>query len=277
MCTLSSLRAQLSDFYDDREAQAIVFTVLEEGFNLSRADVYSGALEKMDGVQRQKLGDIMSRLSKGEPVQYVLGTASFCDRTFIVRPGVLIPRPETQWLCSGEATETINAGTRILDIGTGSGCIAITMALNSLKAYVEAWDISDEAIKVAQENNSKLGANVTIRKRDILKTDETNEKWDIIVSNPPYIAMKEKASMHTNVVDYEPHEALFVSDDDPLLFYKAIARYAAKTLDENGRLLLEINPLFVNEMTEMLQREGFDRNEIHEDIFGKQRFIICRK
>lgn len=270
--TYPELWRRLTPRYDNREAQAIVRLVLEERFGLSLTDVYSDKVTQLSPNDTHELEEMMLRLEKGEPVQYVLGTATFCGRHFHVAPGVLIPRPETEELTHHPSPTTL------LDIGTGSGCIAITMALNHPDAYVEAWDISDRALAIARDNAERLGATVTFRKQDILAT--TNhpsppEGWSLIVSNPPYICNKERADMEANVLDYEPHEALFVPDDDPLLFYRAIADYALGHLRPDGQLWFETNPLYTEKVAAMLRNKGFAQVTLHEDQFGKTRFIKC--
>ena len=265
----------LSQLYEAEEARAIARLVMERRFGLSMTDIACGAVE---GIEEKELTAIASRLITGEPVQYVLGEAAFCGRMFHVEPGVLIPRPETEGLIDLLFDNLLfdDLGS-ILDIGTGSGCIACTVALEmeSRKldsTYVTAWDISDRAIAVARSNALALGAKVNVEKQDMLTPPDDVHRWDIIVSNPPYVCEHEKMAMHQNVLDHEPAEALFVPDDDPLLFYRAIGRYAVRALKPGGALLLEINPLYANELQELLSATGFAGVEIHEDVFGKKRF-----
>ena len=268
----------LVGLYVDGEARAIARLVMERRFGLSVTDIACGAVERLD---EEELDAVRRRLLTGEPVQYVLGEAEFCGRRFRVGPGVLIPRPETEWLCR-KAVEAVvaissqrnerNGGGSILDIGTGSGCIACTVALET-EAEVVAWDVSDRAIDIARSNAQTLGATVTVEKQDALNPPDDALRWDIIVSNPPYICEHEKMAMHENVVGHEPVEALFVPDDDPLLFYRAIARYAVRALRPGGRLLLEINPLYANELQALLTVTGFSGVKIVEDDFGKRRFV----
>ena len=222
----------------------------------------------------------MLRLEQGEPIQYVIGFANFCNRDFAVEPDVLIPRPETEELCYWIVQDAKNAtptsqGKTILDIGTGSGCIAITLALDIPKTKVTAWDISKEALAVACANADALKAtNVTFAQKDILKEEVGGGcLYDIIVSNPPYICKKEADEMEQNVLEYEPHTALFVPDNDPLLFYRHIAEYAAKTLKPHGKLYFEINPLYAGQIKKMLAEQGFIDIIVKEDQFNKQRMI----
>ena len=265
----------LQTLYDTGEAKAIARTVLEVCFNLTMTDILCGKVTQLSANDQNKLKEILQRLLTGEPVQYVLGEADFGGKTFLVEPGVLIPRPETYELCEWVLEER---GINILDIGTGSGCIAITLALGIPEAKVTAWDISDKALKIAAENAKRANVNVSFEKVDVLNTPLLNREGlgvslDIIVSNPPYILNKERARMERNVLDYEPELALFVPDDDPLLFYRAIARYAIRALKPNGRLFFEINPLCVNDLKQMLNNEGFSHTEVRNDQFDKQRFI----
>ena len=251
--------------------------LIEDVFGLSLTDICSGALEKLSEADKRKLEELKKRLKEGEPVQYVTGKVPFCGYVFHVAPGVLIPRPETEELVemiSAITAKTENRKT-VLDIGTGSGCIAITLALRGND--VTAWDISEDALRIAKENAERLGAAVTFEKRDILQSQDSVAagRWDIIVSNPPYICQKEAADMESNVLDHEPHEALFVPDDEPMLFYDAIARYGMSSLKDGGMLAFEINPLYAEELEQQLLTLGYHDVEVHQDFFGKKRFIIC--
>lgn len=266
--------------YDESEAKAIIRMVLEVVFNFRLADLYSGKVNELSPDEEEVLDEIVARLKKYEPVQYILGQADFCGRTFEVRPGVLIPRPETAELCEWITTRHTHSGRlHILDIGTGSGCIALTLALNLPCAQVEGWDISAETLCIAEENNERLKANVRFLQKDILASDSAGTmakdkgEIDIIVSNPPYICMKERGEMDRNVLDYEPETALFVPDNDPLRFYQAIAEYGKKALRTGGELYFEINPLYANELKIMLEELGYKELELREDQFGKQRMM----
>lgn len=280
--TYNELWRQLTQVYDDYEAKAIARMVYEVRFGLMPSDLFIGKDTQLSTDDQKLLAEITQRLLTGEPVQYVLGEAEFGGRTFHVEPGVLIPRPETYELCQwimeerrGKKEEGRN--TSILDIGTGSGCIACTLAAELADAEVTAWDISDDALRIATENAKRTNVHVSFKKVDVLNTSLLNRErpatgLDIIVSNPPYICNKERATMERNVLEHEPELALFVPDDDPLLFYRTIARFAAKTLNPGGALYFEINPLHVSEMQQMLSEEGFSHTEIRNDQFGKQRF-----
>lgn len=292
---------RLSSLYDADEAKAIVRWVLDVRFGLSFTDILCGKVSELSADDQEELEKIMLRLEKGEPVQYVIGVADFCGRQFHVAPGVLIPRPETAELCRWitshgdrhlvrpNLTECLSpcevSPCEIIDIGTGSGCIAITLALEMPKAKVTAWDISDDALQIAQVNAKALGADVTFEKRDILSSSNTiptlfhipSNEYDIIVSNPPYICDKEKVSMEKNVLEHEPHLALFVPDNDPLLFYRAIAKYAIEALKPDGMLFFELNPIYAGDTESMLLDLGFRHTELREDQYGKLRFLKATK
>lgn len=269
--TYRELWRTLEPLYGNGEARAITDYVLDVCFGLSKADIMCGAVEEMTAEKTVELNKIFNRLTKGEPVQYVLGRAEFCGRWFNVRPGVLIPRPETEELCAWiTADSKASASPEVLDIGTGSGCIAITLQLDMPESKVTAWDISADALDVARENAQQLGANVNFVKLDALNAKPEGE-WDVIVSNPPYICEKEKKDMAVNVLEHEPHTALFVPDADPLLFYRAITRLAVQTLNKGGRLYFEINPIYADDTCRMMRAEGMTTVELRSDMFGKQR------
>lgn len=269
--TYRELWRTLEPLYGNGEARAITDYVLDVCFGLSKADILCGAVEEMTAEKTAELNKIFGRLMEGEPVQYVLGRAEFCGRWFSVRPGVLIPRPETEELCAWiTADSKASASPKVLDIGTGSGCIAITLQLDMPESKVTAWDISADALDVARENAQQLGANVNFVKLDALNAKPEGE-WDVIVSNPPYICEKEKKDMAVNVLEHEPHKALFVPDADPLLFYRAITRLAVQTLSKGGRLYFEINPIYADDTCRMMRAEGMTAVELRSDMYGKQR------
>lgn len=253
--------------YDEREARAVARILLEDVLGFTLADIYGGKQVNCsaDFIRAFNL------IRQGVPVQYAVGKALFADRYFKVTKGVLIPRPETQELCQWVAEDCKTAGT-ILDIGTGSGCIAITLALETM-AKVTAWDIANEALQTAKTNAQALGADVTVERQDALKVTDDGRRWDVIVSNPPYICQKEKVDMEANVVDHEPSIALFVPDSAPLMFYRAITRYASTSLNKGGCLFFEINPLYAKEMETMAEEEGFAHFETREDQYGKKRMM----
>ena len=286
--TYTSLWHRLTGIYPATEAQAVVRMLLEELAGLSLADIYAGSIDRLDDAQRQQIERAMARLEEGEPIQYVLGRACFCGRSFAVAPGVLIPRPETEELCRLIIDTHPSESLNILDIGTGSGCIAITLALEMPDAEVEAVDISPEALAIAEANAARLGAKVSFHQYDILSEDSpplgrgsewvapSTPKYDIIVSNPPYICERERADMERNVLDYEPHTALFVPDDDPLLFYRTIGQKALTMLAPGGILCFEINPLYCDQLIELLRSQGYGEVEAVSDSFGKRRFVTAK-
>ena len=314
MKTYQQLWQSLTPLYDAGEAQAIVRTVLDVKYGMTLTDIICGKVNEISADEERKLEEIIIRLQKGEPVQYVLGEADFAGRPFHVEPGVLIPRPETAELCqwiekdmieksivssedspedsSGNSPQATDDARRILDICTGSGCIAITLGLNIPNSEVTGWDISEDALRIAQGNVEILKArNVRIEYQDALalrkaanateisdsEPDSSPSKdWDIIVSNPPYICEKEKADMEKNVLEHEPSFALFVPDEDPLKFYRAIAEYAASALKSGGALYFEINPIYEKETREMLLKLDFKDIETKEDAFGKKRMMRAK-
>ena len=272
-----TLRTRLAAVYPDGEAQAIVFLVLEKLFGLSRTDVLMGGLERLTAEQTAELEQVMLRLERGEPVQYVLGVADFDGMTLGVAPGVLIPRPETEELVEWIAEDFKSAKRlRILDIGTGSGCIALSLARRFTDASVTAWDISDDALRIASANAERLGLDVEFKKRDALCTEVAEAdvaNYDIIVSNPPYICEKERVDMDNNVLQHEPETALFVPDNDPLLFYRAISDLAQKMLRSGGCLYFEINREYGKETAGMMSAMGFDSVELRKDFMENDRMV----
>lgn len=281
MKTYQQFWQSLTPLYDAGEAQAIVRTVLDVEYGMTLTDIICGKVNELSSDEERNLEEIIARLQNGEPVQYVLGEADFAGRTFHVEPGVLIPRPETAELCQWieEEVSSLKADERkqILDICTGSGCIAITLGLNIPNSEVTGWDISEDALRIAQGNVEMLKAgNVRIEYQDALMLPKTAETADIIVSNPPYICEKEKADMEKNVLEHEPSIALFVPDEEPLKFYRAIAEYASSALKSEGALYFEINPIYEKETREMLQSLGFKNIETKEDAFGKKRMMKAK-
>lgn len=282
MKTYQQFWQSLTPLYDAGEAQAIVRTVLDVEYGMTLTDIICGKVNELSSDEERNLEEIIARLQNGEPVQYVLGEADFAGRTFHVEPGVLIPRPETAELCQWieEDVSSLEADERkqILDICTGSGCIAITLGLTIPNSEVTGWDISEDALSIAQGNVEMLKTgNVRIEYQDALMLPKAAEAADIIVSNPPYICEKEKADMEKNVLEHEPSIALFVPDEDPLKFYRAIAEYASSALKPEGALYFEINPIYEKETREMLQSLGFKDIETKEDAFGKKRMMKAKK
>lgn len=278
--TYSEIWHRIATSYEDGEARAIARILIEELFGLSYTDIVCGATDQLSADDTLRLDTAMRRIEQGEPLQHVLGYADFCGNHFGVNASVLIPRPETEWLVdegerlmNGASNATPSAPKRILDIGTGSGCIAISLKLRLGEAYVEAWDISEEALRTAESNAKALKAEVAFCKRDALRAEESVAPWDLIVSNPPYICDSERADMDDNVLLHEPHTALFVPDDDPLRFYRAIARYALRSLSNGGSLLFECNTRYAEATGEMMREMGFEDVTVNDDCFGLPRFV----
>lgn len=275
--TYEELWHRLTPLYEPGEAKAIVRLLLDERYGLSWADVLGGKVTELSANDQTELEKMMLRLENGEPVQYIIGVADFCGRQFHVEPGVLIPRPETAELCRWIISQKGQSPLcEILDIGTGSGCIAITLALELPDAHVTAWDISDEALRIAQENAITLGANVCFKNEDILNIPHSS-KYSLIVSNPPYIQPKERDGMAENVLGYEPSLALFAPEENPIVFYQRIGEYAWQSLHEGGQLWFELNPLTAEDVSNYLHCLGFIDIEIRQDQFGKQRFLKATK
>lgn len=263
---------------EEREARALAFVVLEDAFGLSRTDIYLGkdtAFSEDDTIRLEK---ILRRLEQGEPVQYVIGTAQFCDLTFRVTPDTLIPRPETEELVGWVASLLpSDASCSVLDVGTGTGCIAISLAKQFPRAQVTAWDISEGALAVAWQNAQVNGVTVDFRRTDVLEVvNDAVASMPLsdalfIVSNPPYICERERTEMEAHVLDYEPASALFVPDTDPLLFYRALARLGQQL--KATAVLVEINQAYGQETVRMFQLSGYSNVELRRDIYGKDRMI----
>lgn len=268
----------LTTCYDAGEARAVARLVLEVGFGLSMAQLLCDGLSGLSAEEQQRLSGMQQRLLRGEPVQYVLGVADFGPRQFRVAPGVLIPRPETYELCQKIVAEcSAHLPLRIIDLGTGSGCIACTLAAELSAAHVTAFDISSQALAIARENGRRLGVSVNFVQGDMLAPETTDVQWDVIVSNPPYICHQEAADMEAHVLHHEPHQALFVPDDDPLLFYRAIADYAAQTLCHGGKLFLELNMRYAADCRQLFVAHGFADVTLWADQFGRLRFLKATK
>ena len=277
--TYETLCHRLTACYEAGEAKALVRWVLDVRFGLSLADILSGKVTQLSADDQAELEKIMNRLEKGEPVQYIIGIADFAGRQFHVAPGVLIPRPETAELCEWVVSKAKHA-SQLLDIGTGSGCIAISLAADLAHAQVSAWDISDDALRIARDNATKHGVNVTFEKHDILDTSistSAQSLYDIIISNPPYIKPSERDGMAQNVLNYEPDIALFAPADNPIIFYQKIGDFASKHLRNGGHLFFELNPLTAEAVGDYLRQLGFSKIEFRRDIFGKQRFLKATK
>ena len=271
----------LSGIYDSEEILSFFYILSEDILNLKRVDVAMRLDQGVSVKQIEIFDKIKQRLEKQEPIQYILGQAHFYGMSFKVTPDVLIPRPETEelvdWILKDVPKE---ASLNILDIGTGSGCIAVSLAKNLPKARVYAIDVSERALEVAKENAKSNKVKVTFIKEDILKVESLFQKFDILVSNPPYVREMERQEMKPNVLNNEPSLALFVSDKDPLLFYEKIAILANEKLNNKGVLYFEINQYLSFETKKKVEELGFTSVEVREDIFGNKRMIkayACEK
>ena len=271
------IRDALRGHYPDSEALSLAKMLLTEAFGFSTLELYGGKDKEISGNRLRDLHEMLSRLQKNEPIQYIIGTESFCGLTFEVNPDVLIPRPETQELVRWIESDWKSVPCRILDIGTGSGCISISLAKFLEDAKVESWDISEGALQVAHRNCVRNEVEVLLRQQDVLSVVPEGELYQVIVSNPPYICEKEKVDMDANVLDWEPETALFVPDADPLLFYRKIAELGISMLCEGGALYFEINRAYGEDTLRMLEGLGYRQLELRKDDFGNDRMIkACR-
>ena len=267
--------------YETQEAKEIVFWLLEHELGLKKIDILSN--QPINSSKKIAWDLIVSRLNNHEPIQYILGETNFIGRRFLVDDSVLIPRPETEelvdYVCRWEKeTKKVEREKKVVDIGTGSGCIAISLAKELSNAKVWAYDVSEKALAIAQKNAEfNQASNVVFEKVDILqylsKETQTELRFDIIVSNPPYVTKQEAAQMRRNVLNFEPHLALFVEDNDPLIFYQAIANFAFQTLKEDGLVMVEINENLGKETAEVFRQAGFSETEVIKDLHQKNRFV----
>ncbi|MBE7510073.1 MAG: peptide chain release factor N(5)-glutamine methyltransferase [Bacteroidia bacterium] len=269
---LNRIATELSTVYDREESMAIARYVSDY---MAESKMLNPDAE-VEQSEKIWLEEVLSRLKKSEPVQYVLGFAYFMGNRYVVNKDVLIPRPETEELLELVYKKSERGSFTAIDIGTGSGCIAVELSKKYPKARVYAVDVSERALAVASENSKNQNVQINFVSDDILHPAmEKYPIFDLIVSNPPYIASEEKEFMHANVLNFEPHLALFASN--PLEFYEAIVRFAEKKLKSDGKIFLEINPVYAESTLEIYQRTGFSDIELVKDITGKQRFLFCRK
>ena len=273
---IEQLRAGLTGLAEPQEVQAMIRIICEDVFNYDPVDVALRQESELPDFAPDRIADIIERLRRHEPLQYIVGHALFHGHKFKVNPSVLIPRPETEQLVDLIIDENPASDLHVLDMGTGSGCIAISLARALKFAQVDALDVSRDALVVARENAAALKVKVRFFESDML-APQPAARYDIIVSNPPYVCWSERETMDSNVRDYEPGQALFVPDNDPLLFYKSIAPYAMQSLEPGGRLYLEINQRFGNEVKRLLEGCGLDEVRIIEDSYGKVRFAAATK
>ena len=268
------IKQSLAGIYSDSEASALAKWILTEVFCLSTIDLYAGKDMNFSTKEYAKLEDILSRLKRYEPLQYILGKTTFCGLPFEVAPGVLIPRPETEelvdWIISDYSEKS---EVRILDIGTGSGCIPITLARRLKNSKVTSWDVSPEALAIAERNKRLNDVEITLAQIDIFDSTLPEIHADVLVSNPPYVTEKERSDMERNVLDWEPELALFVPDSDPLLFYRRIAEVGCDILSPGGILYYEINRAYGSETVTLLGQMGYKSVELRKDQFGNDRMV----
>ncbi len=274
---IQRLRNALNQLYDPREVESMTRVIMEDVLKWRPVDIVMRDSDQLPDFFPSRLDEIIARLQRHEPLQYILGKARFHGHNFTVTPAVLIPRPETEQLVDMIIDQNTGSDLDVLDIGTGSGCIAISLARALKFAQVTATDVSTSALAVAQHNAQALGTRVRFVEHNILTSRAPIEAWDIIVSNPPYITMSEKNSMDRNVLDYEPAGALFVPDADPMLYYRAIAAYASQALKNGGRLYLEINRAMASLTTSTLHQAGLSNIQLYNDFNGNNRFVTATR
>jgi release factor glutamine methyltransferase len=267
---------ELKSIYDVAEIESFFFIVLEAFHDKKRIDLALNPDFEIDTIQILQWETVLSQLKDQKPIQYILGETEFFGLRFYVDKNTLIPRPETEELVEWIIKDNANTkDLKILDIGTGSGCIAISLAKNIPYATVFAIDVSEKALAVAKKNAQRNDVSVTFLEKNILETEDLEHQFDVIVSNPPYVRHLEKAEIHQNVLAFEPHLALFVEDNDALLFYRKIAELAKKNLSKNGLLYFEINQYLGKEMVELLQQYDFKNIQLKKDVYGNDRMICC--
>ncbi|SFB22049.1 release factor glutamine methyltransferase [Flavobacterium swingsii] len=269
---------ELTSIFDEKEIESFFYIILEAFHELKRVDLVLNPNLELDTIQLLQWETVLSQLKEQKPIQYILGETEFFGLPFYVNENTLIPRPETEelveWIIEDLKIKKFK-DLKILDIGTGSGCIAITLAKNLPNASVFAIDVSEKALVTAKKNAELNEVKVTFIEKNILETEDLNQQFDIIVSNPPYVRNLEKQEIHKNVLEYEPHLALFVEDNDALLFYRKITELATKNLSKNGQLYFEINQYLGKEMVELLEKYNFENIELKKDIYGNDRMIRC--
>ncbi|WP_306565086.1 peptide chain release factor N(5)-glutamine methyltransferase [Flavobacterium lindanitolerans] len=269
---------KLAPLYDVLEAESFFYILLEDFYQMKRIDLALQPDFVFSDQEISRWNQVLEKLEKEIPIQYILGKAHFYGLEFEVNENTLIPRPETEELVEWIVKKNEFKGKiKILDIGTGSGCIAISLAKNLPDAEVFAIDVSEKALETAKKNAFTNEVNVVFMQRDILKTEDLEQDFDLIVSNPPYVRNLEKDEIKKNVLEYEPHLALFVEDDDALLFYRKISELAQNNLKENGTLYFEINQYLGTEMIDLLEAKNFNEIELRKDIYGNDRMIFGRK
>ena len=263
------LLQQLAILYPQAEASAMARLLLTEVFRFSTSELYGATKRVLDGSERMLCDQMLTRLLQHEPIQQVIGYERFCGLEFRVDRHVLIPRPETQELVQWMVHDLQDSECRIIDVGTGSGCIAVSLAKSLPKAHIEAWDVSTEALGVAMENARCNGVVVDFMQKDVFCANTVSDA--VVVSNPPYVCESERGAMSSNVLQYEPELALFVPDEDPLRFYRQIAKLQPKLI------FCEINEKFGREVCRLFQEKGYSNTELRQDSFGKDRMIKASK
>ncbi len=272
--TSKQIKAKLNNLYASSEIDSFIFMMYTEVLSISTAQVLAYPEKEINLEQLTIIDNWVERLQKNEPIQYIIGHCEFYDCQLVVREGVLIPRPETEELVYWILNDFGQGAINILDIGTGSGAIPIALAKNRKAWKVQAIDVSPSALTIANENALMNELDISFHQLDILKNDMLDEvNFDVIVSNPPYVTQTEKNLMRKNVLDYEPHLALFVEDDSPLVFYIRIAQLAKRNLNKGGCLYFEINEQFGDETCQMLKKIGYESIEVRKDLNGKDRMI----
>ncbi len=267
------IKQSLRGIYPETEIKSLEKIIITEVLRINMLDIYMGKDINLSVNQVRELDEILAKLQKYEPIQYILGYTEFYGMTFRVTPEVLIPRPETEELVSLIIKEQPDSPIRILDIGTGSGCIAISLSRMLEQAQVFAWDISEGALQIAQKNNQALGTSVSFQQVDVLAFQPEDDKFDVIVSNPPYVMNSEKADMEQNVLQWEPPLALFVPNEDPLRFYRRIAELSIQLLKVNGKIYFEINQAFGEETADLLLKLKYREVKIIKDLSGRDRIV----
>lgn len=268
---------ELAPWYDEKEIESFFYFVLQSFHHKKRIDLALQPEMEMDALQLLRWEAVLSDLKKQKPIQYIVGETEFCGLSFLVNENVLIPRPETEELVELVLSNQDTSNVTILDIGTGSGCIPIAIKKNWPSAEVYAIDVSEKALATAMKNADLNKTKVVFELKNILETNDLERQFDIIISNPPYVRNIEKAEIKPNVLEYEPHLALFVEDDDPLLFYRKIARLALKNLNPNGKLYFEINQYLGKETVELLSELQFSTVELRKDIYGNDRMVVASR
>lgn len=271
------MRKRLAGLYDEREREAVILLIFDYVKGWHRVDIFMNEGKELSEGAKRNMDGVVDRLILGEPIQYITGKARFYGMDFIVRPGVLIPRPETGELVDWIVDENRQDDLKVLDIGVGSGCIAVALAKSLPFADVEGIDISPIAVELAKENARNLKTEMDVKQADMYSWLPEAASFDIVVSNPPYIAPDEKEDMEVRVKDFEPSEALFTDAADPILPYKRIEAIACKGLREGGKLYLELNPRFADDVRDYYLEKGWIDVEVRLDSYGKRRMMRCAK